>query len=437
MHNIPPHNLEAEEAILGGILVDNAAIARIGILPEEFYAPAHGKIYAKMLELSAKSQPIDFLTLSDAFGEQLTAIGGMAKLVSLGNASLSAVNIDRYAAIVHQKYQRRKLISVCQSLVSDAYDPAIEWDDLKTKAEGGLTEAIADTTTTKGLKHISEFLPQIWNELEQGKSPAIPTGLNYLDQCLDGGLRGGELIVLAGRPSMGKTFVAQLISRVLSNQGPVAMFSMEMSADSITRRYWAAESKLPQSWLTTNSIDPKAINDLALGAAELSALPIYIDDTPGDAVTVPYLQSECHKIYRQHKKMGCIVVDYLQLIGDQGSNNRVGELGRYSSALKSLAKTFNCPVIALSQLSRGVEGRNDKRPMMSDIRSSGAIEQDADKIIALYRDEYYNPNTTDQGVLELIISKNRIGKSGLTAKANFDPSIGTITNYTNYTSMGA
>lgn len=231
---------------------------------------------------------------------------------------------------------------------------------------------------------------------------------------------------------MGKTFVAQFFARLLAEKAPIALFSLEMSAESIVKRFWATEAGLPQTWLTTNSISAEHIQNLTQGCANLSSLPIYIDDTPGDLVSVPYLQSECHKIYRQHQKLGCVVVDYLQLIGDQGSGNRVNELGRYSSALKSLSKTFDCPVIALSQLSRGVESRNDKRPIMSDIRQSGAIEQDADIIVMLYRDEYYNSDTTDQGVLELIIAKNRHGNAGVTAKAEFDPTVGTITNYVSY-----
>lgn len=432
MANIPPHNIEAEEAILGGIVNDNAAISKVNLDPSEFYVPAHQKIFRAMVELSNSSLPIDFLTLSDSLGDQLTAIGGVPKLVTLASLTVGTANIDRYAAIVHQKWQRRKLISVCQELISDAYDPAIEWDDLRTKAEGDLTTAITDQTTTKGLVHISEFMPRIWRELEEGVNPATPTGLRYFDQCLGGGLRGGELIVVAGRPSMGKTFVAQFFARLLAEKAPIALFSLEMSAESIVKRFWATEAGLPQTWLTTNSISAEHIQNLTQGCANLSSLPIYIDDTPGDLVSVPYLQSECHKIYRQHQKLGCVVVDYLQLIGDQGSGNRVNELGRYSSALKSLSKTFDCPVIALSQLSRGVESRNDKRPIMSDIRQSGAIEQDADIIVMLYRDEYYNSDTTDQGVLELIIAKNRHGNAGVTAKAEFDPTVGTITNYVSY-----
>ena len=432
MANIPPHNIEAEEAILGGIIKDNAAISKVNLDPCEFYVPAHQKIFRAMVELSNSSQPIDFLTLSDSLGDRLTAIGGVPKLVTLASLTVGTANIDRYAAIVHQKWQRRKLIAVCQELISDAYDPAIEWDDLRTKAEGDLTTAITDQTTTKGLVHISEFMPRIWRELEEGVNPATPTGLRYFDQCLGGGLRGGELIVVAGRPSMGKTFVAQFFARLLAEKAPIALFSLEMSAESIVKRFWATEAGLPQTWLTTNSISAEHIQNLTQGCASLSSLPIYIDDTPGDLVSVPYLQSECHKIYRQHQKLGCVVVDYLQLIGDQGSGNRVNELGRYSSALKSLSKTFDCPVIALSQLSRGVESRNDKRPIMSDIRQSGAIEQDADIIVMLYRDEYYNSDTTDQGVLELIIAKNRHGNAGVTAKAEFDPTVGTITNYVSY-----
>jgi len=435
--NIPPHNIEAELAILGGILSNNMAIAKAVLSPEEFYVPAHQKIYAAMVQLSAQSQPIDLITLSEFLGDKFTAIGGMPKLLEIANSADGIVNLDKYAAIVHEKYQRRALIATCHELIADAYNPATEWGELKTKAENKITEAIADTNTAKGLKHISEFMPQIWEELEQGINPATPTGLNYFDQCLGGGLRGGELIVVAGRPSMGKTFVAQFFARLLAEKAPIALFSLEMSASSIVKRFWATESGIPQTWLTTNAIADNAISDLARGASELSSLPIYIDDTPGDTVTVPYLQTECHKIYRHHQKMGCIVVDYLQLIGDQGSGNRVGELGRYSSALKSLSKQFDCPVIALSQLSRGVEGRNDKRPIMSDIRSSGAIEQDADIIVMLYRDEYYKPDTQDQGVLELIIAKNRHGSSGVTAKANFDPAVGTITNFVNYSAMGA
>lgn len=435
--HIPPNNIEAEEAIIGGILLDPMAIARVTIPPEAFYVSAHRKIFATMQKLAANEKPTDLLHVADALGDDgLTAIGGMKKLTDLHGTTVSALNIDRMAAIVDQKWQRRKLIALCRELIDKGADNTIDWDELKQEAENKLTEAIAGKTTQKGLTHISDILLIIYNELEQGVNPGTPTGLNFFDQCLGGGLRGGELIVVAGRPAMGKSFVATFLTRVFAEQGPVAMFSLEMDKESIVKRIAAADAGLKQTWLTANTI-PQDKLPLFLEAYDRCAvLPIYVDDTPGSDCTPQYLHSECHRIYRQHQKLSLIVVDYLQLIGDQASGNRVNELGRYTAALKSLAKKFDCPVIALSQLSRGVEGRNDKRPIMSDIRSSGAIEQDADVVVMLYRDEYYNPDTVDQGVMELILAKNRHGKT-VTAKAEFDPEIGTITNFVNYSRIGA
>lgn len=436
MQLIPPHNIEAEEAILGGVLLEPQAIAKVNLEPDHFYAPSHQKIWKVIQRLSAEDIPLDLISFCQAIpDDELGKIGGIVRLTNLMDSVISNTNIDRYAAIVKRAWQRRKLISNCQQLIASAYDQTIDWEDLKADAENKLSTAIADQSEAKGLKHIGELLPEIFTELEQGTNPATPTGLSYLDQCLGGGIRGGELIVVAARPSMGKTFVGQFLARLVASDAPVAFFSCEMDAKSIVKRFWATEAGIAQTYLTANAIHPDRVGDLVQGMANLSALPIYVDDTPGNLVSVPYLQTQCHRLYRQHEKLGLVVVDYLQLIGDQGSTNRVGELGRYSSALKSMAKQFDCPVIALSQLSRGVESRNDKRPVMSDIRSSGAIEQDADVILMLYRDEYYNQNTESPGILELIVAKNRHGSSGVTAKAEFDPSVGTITNHINY-SMG-
>jgi replicative DNA helicase len=431
-NHTPPHSIEAEEGILGGIMIDNTAIAKVTIPPEAFYVGFHRQIFAAMVKLSQKQQPIDFLSLSDALGENLTAIGGMPRLLALFNATISAVNVERFTQVVRSHWQRRKLIALCRELIEKAQDISLDWDDIRQEADAKLTQAIVDGSNIKGLVHIGELIPGIWEQIDRGVSPATPTGLNFFDQCLGGGLRGGELIVVAARPSMGKTFVGQFIARCFADSLPVAMFSMEMDAVSIVKRFWATEAELPQTQLTSNSVNNGGIDALVAAASKLSALKIWIDDTPGSLVSPAHIESQCHQLVRQHGSLGCVVVDYLQLIGDQGSANRVGELGRYSSALKSLSKTFNCPVIALSQLSRGVEGRNDKRPVMSDIRSSGAIEQDADVVVMLYRDEYYNPDTKDEGVLELIIAKNRHGKSGVTAKAEFDPAVGTIKNYISY-----
>lgn len=437
MNHTLPSNIEAEEAILGGILLDPQAIARVPIPKEAFYVAAHQTIFEAMQKLAAEQQPTDPIHVGEALGDKLTAIGGLPKLFQLADLTLSAVNIDRYAELVRQKWQRRKLISTLSAALERAYDPSVPWDELKQSTENELTTAFSSTKNgDRGLVHISEILLELYKKLENGINPGISTGLGFFDQCLGGGLRGGELIVVAGRPAMGKSFVATYLTRVFADHGPVALFSLEMDRESIVKRLAAAEAGLKQSWLTANALPPDKIEPFLEAYGRMSDLPIYVDDIPGSECSVAWLQSQCNRIYRQHEKLSLIVVDYLQLIGDQGSANRVNELGRYTSALKSLAKQFDCPVIALSQLSRGVESRNDKRPIMSDIRSSGAIEQDADVIVMLYRDEYYRPDTPDQGILELILTKNRHGKTA-TAKALFDPEIGTIKPYVNYSSMGS
>ena len=432
MNRTPPHNIEAEEAILGGILLDPPAIAKVTIPTECFYVAAHQTIFAAMQKLSVEQKPVDLIHLTESLGDDLTAIGGIAKLIALSDAAVSTINIDRYAELVRQKWQRRKLIKVLNELLEQSYDPACTWDELKNKAENDLTTAVSSSSNgDRGLVHVSETLLEIYNQLESGTNPGISTQLGYFDQCLGGGMRGGELIVVAGRPAMGKSFVATYLTRTFADHGPVALFSLEMDRASIVKRLASAEAGLKQSWLTANALPPDKITTFLDAYSRMAALPIYVDDIPGSECSPAWLQSECNRIYRKHEKLSLIVVDYLQLIGDQGSANRVNELGRYTSALKSLAKRFDCPVIALSQLSRGVESRNDKRPIMSDIRSSGAIEQDADVIVMLYRDEYYKPDTPDQGILELILAKNRHGKCA-TAKAEFDPEIGTIKPYQNY-----
>jgi replicative DNA helicase len=424
-----PHSIEAEELILGGILLDPTAIARVTCPVDAFYVAAHRKIFAAMLKLASQEQPTDLIHVADALGDAgLTAIGGMPKLLNIADRTISAGSIDRYSELVTSKWQRRKLITLCREVIDQCFDPLLEWDSLKKEAESKLTEAIAERTTQSGLTHISQILFEIYGELEAGENPATPTELRFFDQCLGGGFRGGELIVIAGRPSMGKTFVATYLTRVFAQQGPVALFSLEMDKKSIVRRIAAADAGLKQSWLTANAIPADKLDLFMQSYDRCAVLPIYVDDIPGDECSPQYIKSECHRIYREHQKLSMVVVDYLQLIGDQSSGNRVNELGRYTSALKSLSKKFDCPVVALSQLSRGVEARNDKRPVMSDIRSSGAIEQDADVVVTLYRDEYYSPDTPDQGLLELILAKNRHGKT-VTAKAEFDPEIGTIKNY--------
>ena len=433
LNQLPPQNIEAEESVIGCVLLGgNKVLDRLSNFdPEAFYVKAHKLIYSTALKLHSQQQPVDLLTVSNALGDDLTAIGGVPRLTQLMDSVISFTNADRHANLVSEKWKRRKLIVLAQELIAKAHDQSSTWDELAEASETAITSLLANNQTGKGLTPLSEILVNLWDQVEKGLAPAKPTGLNFLDQCLSGGFRPGELITIAARPAMGKSFVAGFIARTLAEKSPVALFSLEMDAVSIARRMVGSEAGIKQSHLVVNAIPDRQVDDFANAVARLSSLPIYVDDTPGSQLTINRLLSECHRVYRTHGKIGAIVVDYLQLMGDQGSKNRVGEIGKYSSALKSLSKELHCPVVCLSQLSRECEKRNDKRPIMSDIRDSGAIEQDSDVIIFLYRDEYYNKNTDDQGVLELIIRKNRHGQTG-TAKAEFNPEYGEIKNYVNY-----
>lgn len=433
MIKVPPHSIEIEQWLIGAVLFEGEqALDRLDGLPVEAFYHGHFRaIYASALKLRERREPVDLMTVSMALGpEKLQAVGGIPALTECLLEVVSTVNLEIYASAVSDNHKRRQLISALTTALEGAYDPSLPLEDLQTQLETGLTSAL-NQTQKGGLRHISEILPKVFAELESGKSPAQPTGINYLDQCLNGGFRPGELILIAARPSMGKSFVGAYAARTLAESAPVALFSLEMDAAQIVRRMLASESKIKQAALNANKIAAGEMDSLFGAYAALESLPIYVDDTPGSQLSINRLVSECHRVYRKHGALGLVVVDYLQLIGDQAAGNRVAELGKYSSALKSLAKELSCPVVALSQLSRSVESRNDKRPVMSDIRDSGCLEQDADVIVFLYRDEYYNPSTPDQGILEFIIRKNRSGPTG-TARAVFDAEIGTIENYKDY-----
>lgn len=430
---LPPQNLEAEESILGGILLDPNAIAQVSNLPvEAFYSQKHKRIFEAALWLHAKNQPIDLITVSSRLADtgNLESIGGLEGLADLASRVVSAVNIDRYAALVEAKYLKRKQIELANKILEAAYEPATSPEEIWQLIEDGSTELI--TGRKKGLRHISEILPEIWADLGSGKEPGIALGLNYLDQCLGGGLIPGELYVIAGRPGMGKTTVGQFVARAIAKYKiPVAFFSAEMPDKQIVLRMLATEANVNHTHLMANRFRDEDVDALNIANDALWKSLLYFDETPGDYLTMGHIKSECTKIYRKHGSLGLIILDYLQLIGDQASGNRVNEIGKYTSQLKSFAKQFNCPVVALSQLSRNVETRNNKRPCMADLRDSGCIEQDGGVILFLYRDEYYNPDSPDKGILEIGIGKNRHGQTG-TVKAVIELETGRIENYRDY-----
>ena len=418
-NNIPPQNIEAEESILGGILLDPEAMGRIVdlITPESFYVRAHQEIYEAALKLHSQGKPTDFLTVKSVLEDHslLEKIGGIDKLTQLLDRTVSAVNIDRYAALIMDKYLRRQLISSGHEIVSLGFETTRDLEIVLDESEKkifGLTQK----RPQGGLVPISDTIIQTFNELEklhnQPALPGIETGFYDLD-AMTGGLQRSDLIIIAGRPSMGKTaFGLGLVAHIAKNFNlPVAIFSLEMSKEQLSMRLLASEAEIESNRLRSGRFVQDDYSTISTAIGTLSNLPIYIDDSAN--VTVMQVRSQVRRLLAEKKgDFGLVLIDYLQLMEGAEKDNRVQELSKMTRSLKGLAREIKAPVIALSQLSRGVEARNNKRPMMSDLRESGSIEQDADLIMMLYRDEYYNPETIDKGVTELILTKHRNGPTG-------------------------
>lgn len=427
--SLPPQNLDAEESILGGILLDPEAIARVidTLTSEAFYLKAHREIYRAALILHEQSKPTDLITVTTWLADQglLAKIGGTAKLAQLVDRTVSAVNIDRYAALVMDKYLRRQLIGAGHEIVGLSYDTTMELDQVLDQSQQrifGLTQ----TRPQQGLIPIADTLINTFNIIEDLHQktglPGITTSFYDLD-AMTSGFGRSDLIILAGRPSMGKTALGLQIAYNIAkeHQLPVAIFSLEMSQEQLAQRLLASESEIESNRLRSGRISQAELEPLSKAMANLSELPLYIDDNAN--LTVTQMRSQVRRLQsEQRKKLGLVLLDYLQLMEGSGSDNRVQELSRITRNLKGLAREIDVPVIALSQLSRGVEARTNKRPMMSDLRESGSIEQDADLVIMLYRDEYYNPDTVDRGIAEVIVTKHRNGPTGtvkLLFKAEF------------------
>jgi replicative DNA helicase len=424
---LPPQNVEAEESILGGILLDPEAIGRVTdiLKPEAFYINAHRDIYKAALALNSQGLPTDLMSIYSWLldHELLEKIGGQGKLAQLVERTVSAVNIDRYAALVMDKYQRRQLIQAGNEIVKLGYETSLELETVFDQTEQkvfGLTQVSAK----QGLTPISDTLIQALQEIEtrhEGLAlPGIASDFYDLD-AMTGGFQRSDLIIVAGRPSMGKTSFALGIARNIADKFPVAIFSLEMSKEQLVQRLLACEAEIESNFLRTGRISQNQWEPLSHALGTLSELPIYIDDVANQ--TVAQMRSQARRLQAEHSgKLGLILIDYLQLMESTGSENRVQELSRITRSLKGLAREINVPIIALSQLSRGVEARNNKRPMMSDLRESGSIEQDADLIIMLYRDSYYNPDSPDRDIAEIIITKHRNGPTG-TVKLLFRPEL--------------
>jgi replicative DNA helicase len=418
-HSLPPQNIEAEESILGGILLDPEALGRVMdlIALEAFYVKAHRQIYEAMLSLQIQGKPTDLMTVSSWLQDHhlLDSVGGIATLTHLLDRTVSAVNIDRYAALVMDKYLRRQLISAGHEIVALGYDTTSELDTILDEAEKKIFR-LTQKRPQDGLIPLSETLVQTYTELEKLHqkitTPGVVTEFYDLD-AMTGGLQRSDLIILAGRPSMGKTAFGLSIAANIAKKHnlPVAIFSLEMSKEQLAIRLLASEAQIDSNRLRTGHFSQAEYEPLTIALGNLSSIPIFIDDSAN--LTVMQMRSQVRKLQSEHKgQLGLVLIDYLQLM-EGASDNRVQELSKITRSLKGLAREIHAPVIALSQLSRAVESRTNKRPMMSDLRESGSIEQDADLIMMIYRDEYYNPDSPDQGIAELLITKHRNGPTGV------------------------
>ncbi|MBD2114562.1 MULTISPECIES: replicative DNA helicase [Cyanophyceae] len=423
---LPPQNIEAEEAILGGILLDPEAINRVMeiLTPDAFYIGAHRDIYKGALALHAKGQPADLMTIAVWLKDngKLEQVGGQTRLAQLVDRTISAANIDQYATLVMDKYTRRLLIQTGGEISQLGYDTTLPIENVMDQSEQRLF-GITQSRPQGGLTSTSDILIETFSEIEQRSLgvvlPGIPCGFYDLD-AMTQGFQRSDLIIAAARPSMGKTsFVLNIARNIAALQKlPVAIYSLEMSKVQLVYRLLSSEVEMESSRLRTGRIAQNEWEKLGHAISILSQMPIFIDDTP--SISVTEIRSRCRRLQaEQGGALGLILIDYLQLM-EGGGDNRVQELSKMTRSLKGLARELNVPIIALSQLSRGVESRTNKRPMMSDLRESGAIEQDADLIMMLYREEYYDPDTPDRGIAEIIITKHRNGPTG-TVKLLFEP----------------
>ena len=385
---LPPHNIEAEESILGGILLDPQAMGRVVDLLtiEAFYIKAHQYIYQAALSLHGQGKPVDLMTLTSWLEDHnfLEKVGGTAKLVQLLNRTISAVNIDLYSNLVMDKYVRRQLITAGHEVVELGYDTALELEVTLDQAEQKVF-GLSQKRPQQGLVPISATLVEAFNNIEnlqqEATLPGLPCGFYDLD-AMTSGFQRSDLIILAGRPSMGKTALGLNIAANIAktHRLPVAIFSLEMSKEQLSQRLLSSEAEVASNRLRSGKISQNEYEPISLAIASLSELPIFIDDTPN--MTVMQMRSQSRRLQaEQGNKLGLVLLDYLQLMEGSGSDNRVQELSRITRSLKALAREVNAPVIALSQLSRGVESRTNKRPMMSDLRESGCLT--GDTLIAL------------------------------------------------------
>lgn len=425
---IPPQNMEAEASLLGSILLDGESISQVAdaLTPADFYDPAHGLIFTAMLNLYEKRRPIDLLTLTTQLKQkkELDKIGGAAYLTELTNRVPTASHVEHYGEIVADAATRRRLIKAASNISKLGYDEDQAIGTTLAEAEADLF-SVSQTAISQDLLSIEKILSQSFDRLDElhkdkSRLRGVPTGFQALDNLL-AGLQPSDLVVLAARPSMGKSTLAMNIAHhvAVDQKQAVLVFSLEMSKEQLVDRLLAAEAGVDAWSIRTGNLNDEDFERLGQAMGSLSEAPIFIDDTP--AMTVLEVRTKARR--EQHKRpLGLIVVDYLQLMSGttRTSENRVQEISEISRGLKAIARELNVPVLALSQLSRSVEARSPQIPQLADLRESGSIEQDADVVIFIYREDYYNPETDRQHITDILVRKHRNGPTG-TLELYFNP----------------
>ena len=440
---VPPHSLEGEQSVIGGLLLENSALDRVADILNagDFYRHDHRLIYQHIASLINNNKPADIVTVAESLenSSELSSVGGIAYLGALAQNTPSSANIRRYAEIVRERAMVRQLIEVSSGITDSAFNPqGRDAKKLLDEAESKILQiAESGNRANQGFSSVQEILPGVLNRIDelyqrdnQNGVTGISTGFEDLDNFTLG-FQPGDLIIVAGRPSMGKTAFSINIAEniALGSKLPIAIFSMEMGSAQLVTRMIGSIGRLDQQRMRNGSLEDEDWVRLTTAVGKLNDAPIYIDE--GAGLSAFELRARARRLQRQSGQLGLIVVDYIQLMAgtsDKANENRATEISEISRSLKSLAKELNVPIVALSQLNRSVEQRQDKRPVMSDLRESGAIEQDADLILFIYRDEVYNKDSEQKGTAEIIISKQRNGPIG-TVRLTF---LGEHTRFENF-----
>ncbi|NLM42921.1 MAG: replicative DNA helicase [Clostridiales bacterium] len=420
IQRIPPNSIEAEQSVLGAMLLDKEAISTASevLKGDDFYREVHKEIFEAIVDIFNENNPVDLITLTEKLKGRntLEAVGGITYLTQLMNIVPTTHNIEHYVKIVEEKSLLRKLIKSSSDIMSKCYDNPEDPGEVIEQAEKSVFD-ISLSRSTRGFVPIKQILTSNFDRIEElylnkGKITGIPTGFTDLDQKLSG-LQKSDFILIAGRPSMGKSALMMNIVHhaAVREQIPVAVFSLEMSKEQLSQRLLCSEALIDAHRLRTGDITEDEWIKLAKAMGVLADKPIFIDDTP--AITITEMRAKCRRLKIEHG-LGLVAIDYLQLMsGSTKYDSRQQEVSDISRSLKALARELDVPVVALSQLSRAPEMRADHRPVLSDLRESGAIEQDADVVMLLYRDEYYNPDSEKKNIGEVIIAKQRNGPTGV------------------------